>query len=501
MRDQAITSLSAALRHIRVLIDTAPQPEESLEVIYEWVGDWDQTWAGIYSWWKYVDKNEISIPKVCNANLRDMTEETTMQQNKVIPAVIAIADLHQPEGQRRFHIDDVFEDYQEWVEERARLEAERLAKALSVHTQGQTARDVGQDHVPKDTEGHLSRGAARSTGGGSGSASKGKGKQKAISEEDELADDINDDEGDGKGKGEPGPSAKGPHVAGDNEPCETCVQANRMCIGEPESSCKWCQKAKHKCSHSRGVGRKRKNSGTIGEAGPSHKPVKSFMTLKPALAESATKLAKKLTLKIPAQKWQPDLTPTRSPSPQPTPSPHDPLPTPCLFFHRATPTPRPSFKPSPAPVDEPGASLPINKPQVMSEPFFVTATGLLEEPGDIEVSAQSNTPPATEILEVEYPCKQLTANIVERLQVLEARAKDEEFELEQVYWLLETRPRNIRAIWHENSPSNQGAFPSLRNTMDRRNNGIVLLDLVGIVGTASEEDGAEFWGNSADKSG
>ncbi|KIN98241.1 hypothetical protein M404DRAFT_31602, partial [Pisolithus tinctorius Marx 270] len=113
MRDQAIISLSAALRHVRVLIDTAPQPEESLEAIYEWVVDWDQTWAGIYLWWKYIDKNEISILKVHDANLRDMTEESTMEQNEVIPAVIAIADLCQPEGQRRFHIDDVFEDYQE----------------------------------------------------------------------------------------------------------------------------------------------------------------------------------------------------------------------------------------------------------------------------------------------------------------------------------------------------------------------------------------------------
>ncbi|KIO14401.1 hypothetical protein M404DRAFT_18565 [Pisolithus tinctorius Marx 270] len=157
------------------------------------------------------------------------------------------------------------------------------------------------------------------------------------------------------------------------------------------------------------------------EKGLSHKQVKSITTSKVTLAEPATGPAKKLTLKILAHKQQPDLTPTCSPLPQLTPSPHDPLPTPRLFFHRATPTPGPSFKPSPAPVDEPGASLLINKPQVKSEPFFVTATSLLEEPGYIEVLAQSDTPLATEILE--------------------ARAEDEEFELEQVYWLLEMLAR------------------------------------------------------------
>ncbi|KIO06739.1 hypothetical protein M404DRAFT_24425 [Pisolithus tinctorius Marx 270] len=90
----------------------------------------------------------------------------------------------------------------------------------------------------------------------------------ATSEEDELADNVNDDEGNGEGKGEPGFSAKGPHAAGDNEPCKTCAQVNLMCVGEPESSCKQCSKVKGKCLHSHGVGRK--NSGTIGEAGLSH---------------------------------------------------------------------------------------------------------------------------------------------------------------------------------------------------------------------------------------
>ncbi|KAI5988309.1 hypothetical protein F5J12DRAFT_786884 [Pisolithus orientalis] len=140
MRDQAITLLLAALRHIRVLIDTVPQPEESLEAIYEWAEDWDQTWAGIYSWWKYVHENKISILKVCNANLCDMTKESAIWQNEVIPAAIAIVDLQWPEGQCRFNINDLFKDYQEWVEERVWMEAKRLAKAPSMHTWGQAAR-------------------------------------------------------------------------------------------------------------------------------------------------------------------------------------------------------------------------------------------------------------------------------------------------------------------------------------------------------------------------
>ncbi|KAI6141291.1 hypothetical protein BKA82DRAFT_28717 [Pisolithus tinctorius] len=386
--------------------------------------------AGIYLWWKYVDENKISIPKVHDANLCDMTEESVIQQNEVIPAAIAIADLQQPEGQHRFNVDDLFEDYQEWVEERTWLEAERLAKAPSMHTWGQAARGEGQERAPEDTEGHPSRGAACSTGEGSGSVSKGKGKQKATSKEDELADDVDDDKGDG----EPGPSTKGPRAAGDNEPCETCAQANLTCVREPEVSCKRCRKAKHKCSHSRGVGRK--NSSTVGEAGPSHKQVKSFMTLKPAPAESVTEPAKKLTLKIPARKQQPDPTPTRLPSPDPAPSVHNHLPTPHLFFCGATPMPRPSFKPSPVPVDDPQVSLPIDELQGKIKPFFATATSLLDKPRDVKVMAQSDTPLAVEILEV--------------------RAEDKEFKLEQVYQLLEMLARQVthqietvQARWEE----------------------------------------------------
>ncbi|KIO02720.1 hypothetical protein M404DRAFT_27629 [Pisolithus tinctorius Marx 270] len=191
--------------------------------------------------------------------------------------------------------------------------------------------------MPEDTEGHPSRGAAHLTGEGSGNMSKGKGKQKATSEEDELADDVDNDEG--NGKGELGPSAKGPHAAGGDEPCKTCAQANLVCIGEPESSCKQCQKAKRK----------------------------------------------------------------------------------------AIPTPGPSTLPT----------LPFDKPQIEFKPFSMIATSLLNEPGDTKEPVWDDTPLGAEILEVEILCEWSTASFVEHLQVLEARAEDEEFELEQVYQLLE----------------------------------------------------------------
>ncbi|KIN98363.1 hypothetical protein M404DRAFT_31376 [Pisolithus tinctorius Marx 270] len=285
-----------------------------------------------------------------------MTEESAIQQNKMILVVIAIADLCQLEGQRRFHIDDVFKDYQAQVKERAHLEAERLAKAPSVHTQGQTARDEGQDHMPVDTEGDTARGGTCSAGGGSGSMIKGKGKQQATSEEDELADDD-----EGNGEGEPGPSTKGLCMTGDDEPCE---------------------KVKCKCLHSHGVGWKQKNSGNVGETRLSHKWVRSVMTSKAAPVGPATGPSKKLMLRILARKWQPDPTPTHSPSPEPTTSPHNPLPTPHLFCHVATPTPRPSTLP--APVNEPSTALPFDKPQIEFEPFSAIVTGLLNELGGVK---------------------------------------------------------------------------------------------------------------------
>ncbi|KIN97947.1 hypothetical protein M404DRAFT_31753 [Pisolithus tinctorius Marx 270] len=186
------------------------------------------------------------------------------------------------------------------------------------------------------------------------------------------------------------------------------------------------------------------------------------MTSKVPPAKPVTRPAKKLTLKILAQKWQPDLTPTCLSSPELTPSPHDPSPTPHLFFCGATPTPGPSTLP--VPVDEAPTSLPIDRVQVEIETFFATATSILEEPGDIKVLAQSDTPLAAEILEVEYPCKRLTANIVEHLRVLEARAKDEEFELEQVYWLLEMLARQV-THWIKTVQARQEELQKLKDDL------------------------------------
>ncbi|KIN99338.1 hypothetical protein M404DRAFT_30575 [Pisolithus tinctorius Marx 270] len=113
MRDQVTTALAAALGHVWDLIETAPQPEERLEMIYAWVEDWDKTWTGIHSWWKYVDNNRITIPKVHNKCMCNYTEESAMCQNLLAPGAIAIADLQCPVEQRQVHIDDIFKDYQE----------------------------------------------------------------------------------------------------------------------------------------------------------------------------------------------------------------------------------------------------------------------------------------------------------------------------------------------------------------------------------------------------
>ncbi|KAI5986268.1 hypothetical protein F5J12DRAFT_898791 [Pisolithus orientalis] len=124
-------------------------------------------------------------------------------------------------------------------------------------------------------------------------------------------------------------------------------------------------------------------------------------------------------------------------------SPHDPLPTPCLFFCRATPKPRPSFKASSPLVNKPQLSPPSKELQVKFKPFFATVTSLLNESGDVKVPVQSDTPLVAETPEVINPNEWSTANFIEHLQVLEARAKDEEFELEQVYWLLEMLVRQV----------------------------------------------------------
>ncbi|KIO01410.1 hypothetical protein M404DRAFT_28716 [Pisolithus tinctorius Marx 270] len=113
--------------------------------------------------------------------------------------------------------------------------------------------------------------------------------------------------------------------------------------------------------------------------------------------------------------------------------------------------PRPSFKASSPLVNEPQVSLPINELQVKTKPFFATATGLLNKPGDIEGPVQGNAPSVTETLEVKSPHEWSTAHFVKHLQVLEVRAEDEEFKLEQVYWLLEMLVRQvthwIKTVW------------------------------------------------------
>lgn len=94
--------------------------------------------------------------------MREFTEELTMRQNLLVLGAIAIADLQHPVEQRRIHIDDIFEDYQERVELRVQLEAERLAGKPLICTHGQAARVAGesQDRAPGDTEaGESSRGA------------------------------------------------------------------------------------------------------------------------------------------------------------------------------------------------------------------------------------------------------------------------------------------------------------------------------------------------------
>ncbi|KIO04671.1 hypothetical protein M404DRAFT_26131 [Pisolithus tinctorius Marx 270] len=140
MKDQATTALSEALGHIWDLIEMAPQPEESLDMIYAWVEDWDKTWAGICSWWKYINDNGITILKVCNECMWDYTEESAMCQNLLVPGVITITDLQCPVEKRWIHIDDIFEDYQERVELRVQLKVERLAREPSMCMHRQTAR-------------------------------------------------------------------------------------------------------------------------------------------------------------------------------------------------------------------------------------------------------------------------------------------------------------------------------------------------------------------------
>ncbi|KAI6140756.1 hypothetical protein BKA82DRAFT_35101 [Pisolithus tinctorius] len=180
MRDQATTALAAALGHVWDLIEVAPQPEESLDMIYAWVEDWDKTWAIIRSWWQYVNDNGITVLKVHDECMREYTEESVMCQNLLVPGAIAIADLQCPVEQRCIHIDDIFEDYQERVELRAQLKAERLTRELSMHTHRQAATMIGEGQgcTPSNTEaGESSRGTGQPVRQQTDSTGKGKALQ------------------------------------------------------------------------------------------------------------------------------------------------------------------------------------------------------------------------------------------------------------------------------------------------------------------------------------
>ncbi|KIO01222.1 hypothetical protein M404DRAFT_28954 [Pisolithus tinctorius Marx 270] len=225
MRDQATTALAAALGHVWDLIETAPQPEERLEMIYVWVEDWDKTWTGIRSWWKYVDDNGITVPKVCDECMCDYTEESAMCQNLLVPGAIAIADLQHPVEQRRVHIDNIFEDYQERVELRAQLEEERLTREPSMHTHRQSATAIGEGQgcTPSDTEaGESSGGAGRPVRRQTDSTGKGKGKEKATDEVDELEND------EGDRPPNPDPSKTGAPAPKVDLRCKECAKAGQV---------------------------------------------------------------------------------------------------------------------------------------------------------------------------------------------------------------------------------------------------------------------------------
>ncbi|KIN96986.1 hypothetical protein M404DRAFT_32710 [Pisolithus tinctorius Marx 270] len=192
MRDQVTMALAAALGHVWDLIEGAPQPEERLETIYVWVEDWDKTWASICSWWKYVDDNGISVLKVHDECMHNYTKESVMCQSLLVLGAIAIADFHHPVEQRQIHIDDIFEDYQERVELRVQLKAERLTREPSMLMCRQAAmvEGEGQGHAPSNTEaGESSSGTGQQVRQQTEGTGKGKGKEKATDEVDELEND------------------------------------------------------------------------------------------------------------------------------------------------------------------------------------------------------------------------------------------------------------------------------------------------------------------------
>ncbi|KAI5998500.1 hypothetical protein F5J12DRAFT_784844 [Pisolithus orientalis] len=180
-------ALTAALRHVWDLIK---------------VEDWDKTWASICSWWKYVDNNGITVPKVHNKCMHDYTKESVMCQNLLVPGAITIADLWHPVEQRWIHINDIFNNYQERVELRVQLEAERLTREPSMHTHRQAAMVIG----------------------------KGKGKEKATDKVDELENN--------EGNCPPNPdlsktAALAPKA---NLPCRECTKVDAKCKGLPGES-------------------------------------------------------------------------------------------------------------------------------------------------------------------------------------------------------------------------------------------------------------------------
>ncbi|KIO09236.1 hypothetical protein M404DRAFT_22414 [Pisolithus tinctorius Marx 270] len=296
------------------------------------------------------------MPKVCDECMRDYTEESAMCQSLLVLGAITIANLHHPVEQRQIHIDDIFEDYQERVELRVQLEAERLTREPSMHMQRQaaTATGEGQGCTPSDTEaGESSGGAGRPVRRQTDSTGKGKGKEKATDEVDELEND------EGKHPPNPDPSKTGAPAA------------------EADLRCRECTKAKRKCSQSLRVGRKRKNAGS-GEmaAGPSHKRTKSVMVV----TTTETPATTGLKLWIPAHKPPPrqNSEPTPGhPTPRASPPstsnmPPPPTPQPPLFLPSATPAPRPLPELTPPPMDNLG--------DLGDGGLFGRPTGLLDDP-------------------------------------------------------------------------------------------------------------------------
>ncbi|KIN94257.1 hypothetical protein M404DRAFT_35265 [Pisolithus tinctorius Marx 270] len=379
MRDQVTTALAAALGHVWNLIEVAPQPEERLETIYAWVEDWDKTWASIRLWWKYVNNNRISVPKVRDECMRDYTEESVMCQSLLVLGAIAIADLHHPVEQRWIHIDDIFEDYQERVELRAQLEAERLAREPSMRTRRQAATMIGQGQgcVPSNTEaGESSRGTGQPVREQTDSTGKGKGKEKATDEVDELEND--------EGEHPPNPDP-----------------SKAACKGLPGESCERCRQAKQKCSQLLRVGRKHKNAGS-GEtaAGPLHKRTKSVTVT----ATTGLKLWIPAHKPLPRQNSEPTPghpTPCAS-SPLTSNMPPPPAPRPPLFLPSATPAPRPHPELTPPPMDNLG--------DLGDGGLFGRPTGLLDDPPMPVDSAQDKPedPPVTETPLVANPSESTT---------------------------------------------------------------------------------------------